>query len=383
MSDGDGKDTVKFLSEKENQLSKRKKKKLGTDEFAQAIARIAVAQVCESLGFQSFQQSVLDTLADVGVRYIRELGKTACAFANLANRSQCNVFDVIQGLEDLGSVQGFSGASDVNHSLSGSGVVRDIIRYVCQAEEIPFAYLLPVFPVVKERTLNPSFSQAEENPPDEHIPSWLPKFPDPETYVDLSSGNEKDTETEVVNKNHQVEEQHIKVERPLLNLQQKLICNGSEAGIAVEQVDAAKAQRAAESNPFLAPPLQFGEKEVTVPALPAKLSDEAVGYHQSCEVLENNLLTSEPSLQANEAATSGPCEQQDSRKILLNGRPNIHFKFGNRKKSLGMATSPWNEGIEKSSLWFGDDHDEIDKKRRRAEKVLWENTEYPPKASHL
>ncbi|KAL0396600.1 UNVERIFIED_CONTAM: Transcription initiation factor TFIID subunit [Sesamum calycinum] len=343
MSDGDGKDTVKFLSEKENQLSKRKKKKLGTDEFAQAIARIAVAQVCESLGFQSFQQSALDTLADVGVRYIRELGKTACAFANLANRSQCNVFDVIQGLEDLGSVQGFSGASDVNHSLSGSG----------------------------------------ENPPDEHIPSWLPKFPDPETYVDLSSGNEKDTETEVVNKNQQVEEQHIKVERPLLNLQQKLICNGSEAGIAVEQVDAAKAQRAAESNPFLAPPLQFGEKEVTVPALPAKLSDEAVGYHQSCEVLENNLLTSEPSLQANEAATIGPCEPQDSRKILLNGRPNIHFKFGNRKKSLGMVTSPWNEGIEKSSLWFGDDHDEIDKKRRRAEKVLWENTEYPPKASHL
>ncbi|KAL0461573.1 UNVERIFIED_CONTAM: Transcription initiation factor TFIID subunit [Sesamum latifolium] len=352
MSDGDGKDTVKFFSEKENQVSKRKKKKLGTDEFAQAIARIAVAQVCESLGFQSFQQSALDTLADVGVRYIRELGKTACAFANLANRSQCNVFDVIQGLEDLGSVQGFSGASDVNHSLSGSGVVRDIIRYVCQAEEIPFAYLLPNFPVVKERTLNPSFAQAQENPPDEHIPSWLPKFPDPETYVDLSSGNEKDTETEVVNKNQQLNKWMLQRH----NEQQK-------------------------ATHFLLPS-SIGEKEVSVPALPAKLSDEAVGYHQGCEVLENNLLTLEPSLQANEAATSGPCEPHDSRKILLNGRPNIQFKFGNRKKSLGMVTSPWNEGIENSSLWFGDDRDEIEKKRRR-EKVLWENTEYPPKASHL
>lgn len=378
MSDGDGKDSLKFLSEKENQQSKRKKKKLGTDEFAQAIARIAVAQVCESLGFQSFHQSALDNLADVAVRYIREIGKTASSYANLANRSQCNVFDVIQGLEDLGSIQGFSGASDVGHSLSGSGVVKDIIRYVGQAEEIPFAYLIPVFPVVKERTLEPSFALAEDNPPDEHIPSWLPKFPDPATYADLTSGNEKDQETEVVNKIQQVEEEHRKVERSLLNLRQKLICNGSEAGVVLEQGDAAKAQRAAESNPFLAPPLQFQEKEVSLPVLPARLLGESLGYHQSHEVLENHLLTLEPSLQANE-----PCEPEDRRKILLNGRPNVHFKFGNAKKSLGMVTNPQNEGIDKISLWFGDDHDGEDEKKRRAEKILWENTENSPKASHL
>ncbi|KAI3462876.1 hypothetical protein Pfo_019539 [Paulownia fortunei] len=382
MSDGDGKDSVKFWSEKENLLSKRKKKKLGSDEFAQAIARIAVAQVCESLGFQSFHQSALDNLTDVGVRYIREIGKIACAYANLANRSQCHVFDVIQGLEDLGSVQGFLGASDVSHSLSGSGVVKDIIRYVGQAEEIPFAYLIPVFPVVKERILDPTFAQAEENPPAEHIPSWLPKFPDPETYSNLSSGNSKDSGTELVNKIQQVEEQHRKVERPLLNLQQKLICNGSEAGV-VEQGDAAKAQRAAERNPFLAPPLQFGEMEVSLPVLPAKLLDEAGGYQQSCEVMENHLLTLEPSLQANETARSGPCEPEDRRKILLNGRPNVHFKFGNRKTSLGMVTSPRNESIEKTSFWFGDDHDAKDEKKRRAEKILWENSEYPPEVSHL
>lgn len=368
MSDGDGKD--KFLSEKENQQSKRKK--LGTDEFAQAIARIAVAQVCEGFGFQSFHQSALDSLADVAVRYIREIGKTASSCANLANRSDCNVFDVIQGLEGLGSVQGFSGASDVRRSLSGSGVVKDIISYVAQAEEIPFAYSIPVFPVVKERVLDPSFAQAEETPPDEHIPTWLPKFPDPSTYANLSSGKETEVEVaEVISKTHQVEEQHRKGERSLLNLQQKLICNGSEAGVVVEQ-------RADESNPFLSPPLQFGEKEVNLPVVPVRILDESLGYHQSHGVIGNHLLMMEPSRQANEAGRSEP---EDSRKILLNGRPSIQFKFGNNaKKSSSIVKNPQNEGIDKLSLQFGDDHRGEDAKKRRAEKINWEDTEFP---SHL
>ncbi|KAH6803043.1 hypothetical protein C2S51_034489 [Perilla frutescens var. frutescens] len=381
MSHGDGKD--KLLSERENPQSMRKKKKLGTDEFSQAIARNMVAQVCESLGFQSFHQSALDNLADVAVRYIREIGKTASSYANLANRTQCNVFDVIQGLEDLGAVQGFSGASDVRHSLSGSGVVKDIIRYVSRADEIPFADSIPVFPVVKERILECSFAQADENPPDEHIPSWLPKFPDPVTYAELSSGNEKDSETEAVNKIQQVEQQHRKAERSLLNLQQKLICNGSEAGVVVEQGDAAKAQRAAENNPFLAPPLQFWEKELSLPTLPVRLVDESLGYHQSHEVLENHVSILEPSSQANEASRSGPCEHEDRRKIPLNKRPSIHFKVANVKKSFTIVTSPQNEGTENSSLWFGDDNDGADDEKGRTEKILWKNTDYPPEVSNV
>lgn len=382
MSHGDGRD--KFLSEKENLQSMRKKKKLGTDEFAQAVARNVVAQVCESLGFQSFHQVALDNLADVAVRYIREIGKTASSYANLANRTQCNVFDVIQGLENLSSAQGFSGASDVRHSLSGSGVVKDIIRYVSRAEEIPFAYSIPVFPVVKERILDRSFAQAEESPPDEHIPSWLPKFPDPVTYAELSSGNEKDSETEAVKELQQVEQQNRKAERSLLNLQQKLNCNGSEAGVVVEQGDAAKAQRAAENNPFLAPPLQYWEKEVSLPTLPARLVDESMAYHQSHEVMENHASILEPSSQVNEAARSGPYEREDRRKIPLNGRPNVHFKVGNVKKSLSMVTNPQNEGTEQTSLWFGDDHDGAAEDRKgMAEKILWENTEYPSELSNV
>ncbi|KAL6507373.1 hypothetical protein OROGR_023568 [Orobanche gracilis] len=349
MSDGDGRDSSKFLSERENQRWNRKKKKLGADEFAQAIARIAVAQVCENLGFQSFQQSALDCLADVGVRHIREIGKTANSYANLANRSQCNVFDVIQGLEDLGSVQGFSGSSDINHSLSESGVVKDIIRYVDREDEIPFAYLIPVFPVVKERTSNPSFAQACENPPDERIPSWLPKFPNTETYAHIILGNEEHTKTEV----------------------QK---NGFEG--VVEQGDDSKTQEVEDSNPFLRPPLRYGEKEVSLPVLPDKYLDGA-DYHKRSEALKNNLTTPEPSLGQHETVTSGPCEPaEDRRNVLLNGRPSLQFKFGNCKKTL--------ESIEKVSVWFGEDRDGNNIiRKRQADKILWEDRGFQSEAPHL
>jgi transcription initiation factor TFIID subunit 8 len=96
-------------SEREPEKPAAQRKPSGV-EFAQAIAKIAVAQICESEGFQTFQQSAIETLSDVAVRYIRDVGKTAHYYANLAGRTECNVFDIIQGLEDLGSAQGFLGA---------------------------------------------------------------------------------------------------------------------------------------------------------------------------------------------------------------------------------------------------------------------------------
>ncbi|CAL5370736.1 unnamed protein product [Camellia sinensis] len=82
--------------------------------------KISVVQVCKSVGFQSFQQSALNTLSDVAARCIRELGKNASFCKNLAGRTESNVFDIVQELEDLGSSHVFLGASDINGSLSGS-----------------------------------------------------------------------------------------------------------------------------------------------------------------------------------------------------------------------------------------------------------------------
>ncbi|CAI9758700.1 unnamed protein product [Fraxinus pennsylvanica] len=373
MSDEDGKASGGFLIEKE---SLKANKKLGIDDFAEAIARIAVAQVCESLGFQSFQQSALNTLSDVVVRYIREVGRTAIFYANLANRSDGNAFDVIQGLEDLGSIPGFLGASDPSHCLSGSAVVRDIIRYIGEVEENPFVYSIPHFPVVKERKMNPGFKQTGKSLPEEHIPDWLPKFPHPETYKDLILGNEKELETGNNNILQQAEEQNKKFEMPLLNMLRKSICNGFEEEVSVEQGDAAKAQKAAESNPFLAPPVQFGEKEVPLPVLPAEFNDESAWRHQNHTVMDNHVSAVEQSARITEGVWSSLCESKgDRRNILLNGRPNVQFMFESNRKSLGKSTDSQTADTKRIALWFGGDHDEKDEKNRTSKQILHENGE--------
>lgn len=382
MSDGGGK------SVRDNY--ERSKTKNRNEDFAQAIAKIAVAQVCESVGFQSFQQSALNTLSDVVVRYIREIGKTANNYSNLAGRTESNVFDIIQGLEDLGSSQGFSGASDINRCLAGSGVVQEITQYVGESEEIPFAYSIPEFPVIKDRIPNPSFGQVGETFPDDHIPPWLPAFPDPQTYLNSPPRNDRELDTQMVEIKHGKEQR--KEERALLNLQHRLACNGSDVPTAFEPVDAAKAKQAAESNRFLVAPLRFGEKEVSSMVLPPKVLDGVAA--RSNELVQNHVsvfATFTPPIEAMPEAPIGeelpgvpyPAPQladmeldsdEVRENVPLNARSTIQFKIGIGKKSLGPSASLWNGDIEKVNSWFGSDNEKTNKKRR-AEQIMKEPTE--------
>lgn len=362
MSDGGGE------SGRDN--NERSKTKNRSDDFARAIAKIAVAQVCESVGFPIFQQSALNTLSDVAVRYIREIGKTANNYSNLAGRAESNVFDIIQGLEDLGSWQGFSGASDIDRCLAGSGVVQEIIQYVGESEEIPFAYSIPEFPVVKDRNPNPSFGQGGETLPDDHIPPWLPVFPDPQAFLNSPSGNDRELDTQMVEIKHGKEQR--KVEQSLLNLQQHLACNGSDIPIAFDPSDAAKAKQAAESNQFLAAPLRFGEKEVSSMELPPQVLNETAA--RSDGLVQNHVSMLETCTPAIEAMESTLCDseggwvevqtEEGREEVPLNTRATVQFKFGTRKKSLGPSINSW----------FGDDNERSDKKRR-AEQILKESTE--------
>ena len=121
------------------------------DDFGRAVSKLAVAQICEGAGFHGVKESALDAFADIAIRYLVDLGKMANFYANLARRSECNVFDVIQGLEDLELTHGFPGASESSQWLGGSGTVRDIVNFVDSGEEIPFAHPIPKFPIIKER----------------------------------------------------------------------------------------------------------------------------------------------------------------------------------------------------------------------------------------
>lgn len=362
-------------------------RKPGCEEFARAFVKVAVAQICESEGFQSFQQSALETLSDVTVRYIRDIGKTAHVYANQAGRTESNVFDIIQGLEDLGLAQGFLGASDIEHCLASSGTVRELAQYVGESEQIPFAYSLPQFPVVKDRKLTPSFLQIGEEPPGEHIPAWLPAFPDPGTYAQSSTLNDRTTELKMAK--IEQENQRRKPERSLLNLNQWLASNELEGPSSVDAGDAAKAKQAAESNPFLAAPLQYGEKEVSPVVLPVKtkLSNDMttgnpiVKYHG----MDNHVSVLGAFAPNIEAMKSGLRDSEEGhKKVLLNTRPTVQFKLGSGKKYLGsvLDSSPQNKSFQVTESWFGRLNEKDDKKRR-AEQILKESVGNLQERDHL
>lgn len=341
----------------------------GGDDFSRAISRIAVAQICESTGFQGCQRSALDTLADVALRYICGLGKSAHFYANLSGRTDCNVFDIIQGLEDLGVAQGFTSASDVHHCLVSSGVVREITQYVSTAEEVPFARPVPHFPVVRPRKPMPSFVQLGEVPAGKHIPDWLPVFPDPHTYIHTPVYKERETNLRA----DKVEQtrQRRKAERSLLSLQKRFACNGAAGPVPMEDGDVGKGKRVTDINPFLAPPFPYGEKGVLEIVIPK--DDATLGKKVS--VLE----TFAPVI---EAAKSGSLDGGSGEKMVLpSKRPTIHFKFGVDKKSVAPPFSS-SALVVRTNSWFLRDGEKDDKKRR-AEMILKEAMENPEELTQM
>lgn len=193
----------------------------GGDEFGRAVANTAVAQICEGLGFHGIQRTASETLADIALRYLSDLGKAAHFYANLCGRTECNAFDVILAMEDMGPG---SGVDTSTKCLANSSTLRDVMRYVEYAEEIPFARPVPHFPVQKKRAPPPSFAQLGEEPPLPHIPSWLPAFPDPHTYQSTPVWNERKSDPHM-DKLEQAR-QRRKAERSLVSLHLRMSANG-------------------------------------------------------------------------------------------------------------------------------------------------------------
>lgn len=342
----------------------------GAGDYGRAISRIAVAQICESIGFEGFNESALDSLADIAIRYLCDLGKTSKFYANLAGRTECNVFDIVQGLEDLGMPQGFSGASEIHTDcIVSSGAITEIKEYLETAEEMPFAQPVPQFPVIRERRMIPSFLQMGETPSFKHIPAWLPAFPDPHTYVRTPVWNERvsDARTDKI----ELARQHRKAERSLLSLQQRLVCNGSSvAATSAEPYDRGNGLEVNHMrNPFLANPLQAGEIEVSPVNIPAKLSGETHTEEKHVSLLE----TFAPAI---EAMKDGLDSGSDGEKILPEKRTSVFLEFKGGKKVFGEPSDLRirNKAVGRTALWFSRE-DEKDDKKRRVEFILRQSME--------
>ncbi|XP_023005711.1 transcription initiation factor TFIID subunit 8-like isoform X2 [Cucurbita maxima] len=215
MSDG----ARNNMKSKEQQSSDSRKCR--GNEFGREVSRIAVAQICNSAGFQRFKGSALDALVDIAIKYLRHLGKIAAFYANLAGRIECNVFDIIRALEELESSQGFQEAWEPIQCLANSG----------------------------NRKAIPSFLQIGESPPGKHIANWLPAFPDARTYDPSTLWRR--SPSELCAEKMEVSRQGRKAEKSVSGLQKRLVsCGSARNGNGEIELSGG------ESNPFLGTRLQ-------------------------------------------------------------------------------------------------------------------------------
>ncbi|KAI3522839.1 hypothetical protein L1887_00890 [Cichorium endivia] len=324
-----------------------RKIRVAADEFGRAIAKVAVAQICERVGFQSVNDSALESLADIAIRYVKDLGKTAKFYANVANRTECNVFDVIQSLEDSCSSIGFPGGSEVCTNLVRSSSMKEIMEYVEAIEELPFAQPVSTFPIARDRRLTPSFLQMGETPEFKHVPDWLPAFPDPHTYIHSPVWNERTSDP----RSDKVElaRQRRKAENSLLTLQKRLLSNSPPS-----------------SPSEVSKKIRFGEK-------PVVLSNK----HTNDVHMENHVSILEAFSPVIEALNSRVSESgENGERDVVDKRPAVRLNFSNGRKLIGdsLDLRLWNRGTGRISSWFGRD-DVMDEKKRRAEFILRQSME--------
>lgn len=73
------------------------------DDFARTLARVAAGQLAELAGYEAAQDSAVEILGELLVKYIRELSAGAHNYAEMANRSSMNVNDLLLAMDDLGT----------------------------------------------------------------------------------------------------------------------------------------------------------------------------------------------------------------------------------------------------------------------------------------
>lgn len=156
-------------------------------DFTLSIMRIAVAQICQSVGYEAARTSALDTLSNIVTRYLKAVAKSAMDSANSHGRTHSNLIDIVVAFEDVGSVQGFAGASSSSSSswsriqasiINSSSLLKEIRKFVLYSDEIPFAQPLPR----KNFTGHRGAHRKEKGSYNcemnlGHVPRWLPEMP--------------------------------------------------------------------------------------------------------------------------------------------------------------------------------------------------------------
>eukprot|EP01102_Stenamoeba_stenopodia_P014253 TRINITY_DN4709_c0_g2_i1.p1 TRINITY_DN4709_c0_g2~~TRINITY_DN4709_c0_g2_i1.p1 ORF type:complete len:322 (+),score=74.95 TRINITY_DN4709_c0_g2_i1:141-1106(+) len=231
------------------------------DEFANDICRAVVAQICQNLNFNSMQASACDALVDILRQYIQQIGHIAHQYAESSSRTEANFLDVKMAFQDM----------NIN--------IVDLMSFHANYwPDMPFPKAVPPFPVKRKAkkmvddalsasttSLSTSSTSSEgtteangETQADrEHIPDFLPPFPDKRTYVSTAKFKERVVDSRVIRKlkskrKRQVEQALTAInetlgETPTINYD---VTRPAHKVQSLASVDTATGAR---NNPYLAP----------------------------------------------------------------------------------------------------------------------------------
>eukprot|EP01104_Vermistella_antarctica_P020029 TRINITY_DN827_c1_g5_i1.p1 TRINITY_DN827_c1_g5~~TRINITY_DN827_c1_g5_i1.p1 ORF type:complete len:358 (+),score=65.48 TRINITY_DN827_c1_g5_i1:149-1075(+) len=134
-----------------------------SDHYAREASKAVVTQILKNLTFDGAETGTIEALTDVLERYVREIGDLSHWYAGVASRTDTNFHDVNLALGEL------------------RVPTIDLLTFAANAPDIPFAKAVSEFPC-KSKSHLPAELQDEAQRPQEHIPSFLPPFPDKRTY---------------------------------------------------------------------------------------------------------------------------------------------------------------------------------------------------------
>ncbi|XP_050076126.1 nascent polypeptide-associated complex subunit alpha, muscle-specific form [Anopheles maculipalpis] len=128
-----------------------------SQEYAQHVLKVAVAQICRTIGWHSTHASTMDLLIDVTQHFLREISRTMHRYCELYNRTEANLDDLALAYKEIG----------IN--------LDELMEYVQFVDPIPLPLEVPRFPLPKESNLNflkPGSREVLTRPV--HIPEYMP-----------------------------------------------------------------------------------------------------------------------------------------------------------------------------------------------------------------
>ena len=99
------------------------------EEYARQIARVVVGQLAEQAGYESVQESSIDVLSELLLRYLEEVAAGAHLNAELATRTEINVLDALQSIRDMSDAEDVGSTTEqLSRYLDTLSPVRDLAR---------------------------------------------------------------------------------------------------------------------------------------------------------------------------------------------------------------------------------------------------------------